>query len=491
MYKSIEDNQISLDEFFLPFGGTLDASNRWVKLSKLMPWSYIDEVYGRSFDDTMGRTAISSRIAFGSIYIKEQEKLTDKGCVSFIQENPYAQYFLGLDRFHSEPLFDSSMMVHFRKRFPAEEINRINEYICLGRWPEEDKNDDNDKGSGGTDKSGKPNPNTSKKKLKNLKKAQQNKGKLMMDATVAPSDIRYPTDLSILNQSREIIEKAVDCVWKHAEHRGHKLPYSRKKARKCYLNISKSKKPKQKAIKRAIKDQLGYIESGVLQLHRLTANTPHVELPNWIEDRLEVIAKVYDQQRRMYENKQHSCPDRIVSLHQPHVRPIPRGKIPNPTEFGQKLHLSLVDGNVFIEEASFNAFNEGAQLKTLTERYKKRFGYYPEAILADRIYQSRENRAYCKEKGIRLSGPPLGRMKKEDEKKIRRQMCKDACERNAIEGATGNVKRRLGLNLIMCVLEATSKTEAALIILAKNALRRILRKIADMFQNKVIIAPAG
>jgi hypothetical protein len=56
MYKSIEDNQISLDEFFLPFGGTLDARNRWVKLSKLIPWGYIDEVYGRSFDDTMGRT---------------------------------------------------------------------------------------------------------------------------------------------------------------------------------------------------------------------------------------------------------------------------------------------------------------------------------------------------------------------------------------------------------------------------------------------------
>ena len=492
MYKSIDDNQISLDEFFLPFGGNLDERNRWVKLSKLMPWSYIDEVYGRSFDDTMGRTAISSRIAFGSIYIKEQEKLTDKGCVSFIQENPYAQYFLGLNRFYSEPLFDSSMMVHFRKRFPAEEVNRINEYICLGRWPDEDKNDDkNDKGSGDSEKNGKPNPNTSKKKLKNLKKAQQNKGKLLMDATVAPSDIRYPTDISILNQSREIIEKAVDCVWKHAKHHGHKLPYSKKKARKSYLNIAKSKKPRQRAIQSAIKDQLGYIESGILQLHRLMANTPHVELPNWIEDRLEVIAKAYDQQRRMYENKQNSCPDRIVSLHQPHVRPIPRGKKPNPTEFGQKLHLSLVDGNMFIEEASFDAFNEGAQLKILAERYKQRFGYYPEAILADRIYQSRENRAYCKEKGIRLSGPPLGRRKKENEKKLQQQIYKDACERNAVEGATGNVKRCIGLDLIMCVLEATSKTEAVLIILAKNALRRILRKFMNMFHIKVFTALFG
>ena len=87
--------------------------------------------------------------------------------------------------------------------------------------------------------------------------------------------------------------------------------------------------------------------------------------------------------------------------------------------------MSLVDGNMFIEEASFDAFNEGAQLKILAERYKQRFGYYTEAILADRIYQSRENRAYCKEKGIRLSGPPLGRRKKENEKKLQQQIYKE------------------------------------------------------------------
>lgn len=154
--------------------------------------------------------------------------------------------------------------------------------------------------------------------------------------------------------------------------------------------------------------------------------------------------------------------------------------MPNPTEFGQKLHLAVVDGYAFIEEASFDAYNEGSRLKDLAERYKKRFGYYPEAILADRIYQSRENRAYCKEHGIRLSGPPLGRRKKEEEKKLRSQMHKDACERNAIEGVTGNAKRKYGLDLIMCILEETSKTEAALIILAKNALRRILRSIFEI-----------
>ena len=52
------------------------------------------------------------------------------------------QYFLGLHEFQTEPLFDPSMMVHFRKRFPVEEVAKINEYVCTGKWPEEQRNVD-------------------------------------------------------------------------------------------------------------------------------------------------------------------------------------------------------------------------------------------------------------------------------------------------------------------------------------------------------------
>ena len=110
----------------------------------------------------------------------------------------------------------------------------------------------------------------------------------------------------------------------------------------------------------------------------------------------------------MHENGTHKCEERIVSLQQPHVRPINRGKRPNPTEFGQKLHLSVVDGFTYLEKTSWNSFNEGKELIDAAEDYRRKFGCYPEAILADRIYQTRENRAFCKAHDIRLSGPPLG-----------------------------------------------------------------------------------
>ena len=151
-----------------------------------------------------------------------------------------------------------------------EDLTLINEAICTGKTPEQtrnvDRNDnDDDQGSSGNDsndppaddtgktdsQAGKPNKNTSKKKQKRQKK---NRGKLLMDATVAPADIKYPTDIDLLNKSREHLETAIDLLWKKLPHKGHKLPYSMKKARKSYLNLAKSKKWTKAKCRKAIGD---------------------------------------------------------------------------------------------------------------------------------------------------------------------------------------------------------------------------------------------
>lgn len=142
MYISSDADQITIEDFFMPFGGKLLKTNRWVKLASIMPWEHIEQIYMASFQSERGRPAISSRIAFGSIFIKENDNLTDEGTVAAIAENPYMQYFLGLTAFQAEPLFDPSMMVHFRKRFPVEEVAKINEYICTGVWPDQQRNVD-------------------------------------------------------------------------------------------------------------------------------------------------------------------------------------------------------------------------------------------------------------------------------------------------------------------------------------------------------------
>ncbi len=180
----------------------------------------------------------------------------------------------------------------------------------------------------------------------------------------------------------------------------------------------------------------------------------------------------------MHENGTHKSDDRIVSLQQPHIRPIVRGKRPEPTEFGQKLHLSVVDGYTFIEQTSWNNFNEGKDLPAAVENYRRRYGCYPKAVLADKLYQTRENRKYCKDRNIRISGPKLGRPKAgQDPEEDRKQMYQDACDRNVIEGKNGTAKRRYGLSRICSKLDETSKTEAALSILMMNAWKRVYEEL--------------
>ncbi len=109
----------------------------------------------------------------------------------------------------------------------------------------------------------------------------------------------------------------------------------------------------------------------------------------------------------MFENNTHRIADRIVSIGQPYIRPIVRGKAKSPVEFGAKFDLSVDENGMSrIEKLSFDAYNEAEVLKIAAENYKNRTGHYPERILADQIYRNRDNRKFCSEHGIRLSGKP-------------------------------------------------------------------------------------
>jgi hypothetical protein len=449
MYRKQDRNQLSLEDFIMPFGGKLRADNRWVKLAAIMPWDFIEDVYAESMSENDGAPAIASRIAFGALYIKENENLVDRRTVEYITENPYMQYFLGLQEFTDEPLFNASMMVHFRKRFPAEKIEEINRMIIAAM-----KNTDDDD-------SGEP---------------PSNKGKLVLDATCAPADIRYPSDLSLLGEARENTEEIIEELWEHSQKRGHKTKYNRRKARSKYLRIAKQKKPKTKRLRAAVGEQLDYVTSNIEVIGELLLQTGLDTLQEKRLTRLMTICELVRQQRKMYTNNTRSVENRIVSLRQPHIRPIVRGKAGVKYEFGQKLAFSVVDGYTFIEKQSFDNFNEGVTLIDSVERYRQTHGYYPEVVQADQIYRNRVNLAYCKERGIRLSGPRLGRPGR-DSDADRETQYRDLCERNIIEGRNGMAKRRFGLDLIMAYLPETALTEAAFAVLCMNAHLRILLRL--------------
>ena len=189
-----------------------------------------------------------------------------------------------------------------------------------------------------------------------------------------------------------------------------------------------------------------------------------------------ILAKV--QQKYMYDNRTHSVSDRIVSVSQPFVRPIVRGKAGKPVEFGAKLDISVVDGWTRLERCSFNAYNEAGNLRTMVERFRAREGHYPSRILADKIYRNRDNLSYCKQLGIRLSGPALGRQRK-GEIRDKAQDYLDECERVEVERRFSLAKRKCGMGLVTAKLQETAAHVIAMSVLVLN-LRKIQRTLLQI-----------
>ena len=467
MYRKDNPNQLTFQDFYLPFGGYLRADNRWVILAEQIPWDSIEGIYGEQFCRDNGCPAKSARMALGALIIKERLGTSDRETVEQICENPYLQYFLGLMEYQDFPPFDHSMMTHFRKRFDKDVLKNVNESIVHGPMASPFKNKavetDCDKDSGSKDDDPPP-------------PSQQ--GKMIVDATCTPADIAYPTDLSLLNEAREKSEEMIDAM--HTPFVGvrHKPRTYRQKARKMYLVVAKQKKPGYKKIRKAIGQQLRYLRRNLRAIDRLIEEGLLLHLSKRLYRLLLVVKELYRQQLWMYETRTHRIADRIVSLHQPHVRPIVRGKAKSPVEFGAKVSISLVNGFSFVERIGWDAYNESCDLIEQISRYRARFGFYPKSVHVDKIYRTRENRRYCKMKGIRLSGPPLGRPSEEgallkEQKKLQRQ---DELDRIAVEGKFGQGKRRFSLARVMTKLARTSEVSIMISFIVMN-LEKVLTEV--------------
>ena len=475
--------QLSIEEFKLPFAGELDSTNRWVRLADGMPWEALSEVYNKVLSSTTGRPALSARVVVGALIIKHMLNLTDEETIAQIRENPYLQYFLGYPCYSYDHKFEPSLFVTIRKRLGEESIEVINDMFIH-----------HTKRSSKSGKSSKGKPHGPSGEDKNqgdeTEERVENNGMLLMDATVAPSDIKYPTDLDLLNQVREESERLLDALYEPSPEKVKPRTY-RRNARKAYLSLAKKRNRSKKEVRRGIKAQLGYIARNFRTIQRLTDEKEgdHFPLPFKDQRRYWIIQEVYRQQETMFRTKSHSIEGRIVSISQPHIRPIVRGKSRAQVEFGAKLSASVVDGNVYLDRIGWEAYNESVDLPVQVESYRDRFGFYPEVVITDKIYGNRNNRAYLKERNIRYSGVPLGRQIRDltSYKKLKKRRQKEARIRNAIEGAFGVGKRRYGLGLVLAKLRETSENWIAMVIFVMN-IAHWLRDIFVFITNTTLYA---
>ena len=486
-YQSL--TQLTIEGFATPFVEKLDPNNRWVKLAGQIPWDRIVGIYLKQLrNHSTGASSINPRVILGSVMIKHLKNLSDEETILEIQENIYLQYFIGYSSFTTEAPFDPSLFVEIRNRLGSSELGQINEQIVSlynqGSQTKTEKERQKAQNNEDSQNEDTNNDSDSEETRTNSTSLNQevdacftqsstelfHKGRLLIDATACPQDIAYPTDLNLLNDSRIKSEELIDRLYR--PDMGYKKPRTyRKEARKNYLRFAQKRQLNRKQIRKAIAVQLRYLRRNLSHIEKLV-NDKQISLKPKEHKYMFVIHEVYRQQLQMWNEGSHSIDHRIVSIHQPHVRPIVRGKARNKTEFGAKLHLSLVDGFAFVDHLSWEAYNEGTLLIDSIEKYKIRHGCYPKEVLADQIYCNRENRRKLKELGIRLLAKPLGRPPAVIPEHV------SPGERNPIEGKFGQAKNGYGLDKIRARLSQTSESWIASIVLVLNLVN--LARVASL-----------
>ena len=218
MYR-YSNGQISLADFKQPVGMNLKERSRWVKKAQTIPWPEIEKRCAALFTNRKGNVAKPLRLALGACIIQAEYGFSDE-----------------------KLSFDPSLMVYFRKRLTPEELGEMNEMIVRDakeRQVKEAESKDDDDDSDGQPGTG------------------GNSGTMIVDATCAPSNIRYPQDVSPLNEARENAETLLDVLHDPAD--GKKPRTYRKRARKDYLKYTRCRKHTAKMTRKAIGKQLTYL----------------------------------------------------------------------------------------------------------------------------------------------------------------------------------------------------------------------------------------
>ena len=514
-------NQLSL--FETPFEQHLDKSNRWVQLADKLPWDDLIKIYNKKLRSDFGAPSINGRMVIATLIVKHKLNLSDREVIEMIKENIYMQYFVGLSSFTTKEIFHHTEFVHIRKRLQIADFNEMTEESMreagilqqLEQSAEKDnenagRQNDNDLSaeaeqkhtpgneqcaasgpqdqvSGKTAQQNLPAGHPAAEQTLSLSEQQQcgeqqadekqpdNKGAMQLDATVADQKIKYPNDVDLLNTGREETDRLIDIL---CEEYGLIRPRTyRKVARIQYLNFAKKKNKTFQQIKKAKKQQLQFLKRNLKRLDEVIQYVQQqnnsLRLPFEHRDLriLWAIRLVYVQQLQMHNENTNRIDDRIVSIYQPYVRPIMRGKAKHKVEFGSKNGISLQHGYVLLEKLSWDAYNECNDLLAAANNYKRMHGYYPEWIIADSIYHTKANKTFCQQTHIKLIGKRLSkRALSKMTSKERKEYRKLHNSRNHVEGKFGQGKNGYELNEIKAKYANTSASWIAAVYFVMNIL---------------------
>ncbi|HEX9159693.1 MAG TPA: IS5 family transposase [Rhizomicrobium sp.] len=326
----------------------IDMDHALVELARMIDWNFLEEKFGAVYQDKPGRPPLPTRLMAGLSILKHTYDLSDEALCERWVENPYYQFFCGEEFFQHRLVFDRSSLTRWRQRMGEEKLKALlQESLSVAVRTEAIRPSE--------------------------------LSRVIVDTTVQPKNVMFPTDAKLLHRAREIL---VRLAGKH----GVKLRQSYARVGKFAL-IKHQRYAHAKQFKRANRE-LKRLRTWLGRVIRDIARK--IDGNDTLKD---AFAKMLDRARRVRDQKQHQRGPKVYSLHAPEVECIGKGKAHRPYEFGVKTSvattLSHAKGGQFVTHIKALAGNpyDGHTLKTVIPEMEALVGNTIMRILADRGYR--------------------------------------------------------------------------------------------------------
>ena len=381
----------------------LDMDHALVKLSRTIDWSFLEQRFGAVYEDKPGRPPLPTRLMAGLAILKHTYDLSDEVLCERWVENPYYQFFCGEEFFQHRLVFDRSSLTRWRQRMGEEKLQALlQESLAVAT------------------------------KTRAIKPSDLNR--VIVDTTMQPKNVMFPTDARLLNRAREILVRL-------AEGAGIKLRQSYRRVGKFAL-IAHQRYAHAKQFKRANK-----------ALRKLRTYLGRVirDIGRKVESKADLVGAIAlegmpARARCVLDQKRGQRGPKIYSLHAPEVECIGKGKAHRPYEFGVKVSvattLSHAKGGQFVTHVKAMPGNpyDGHTLKTVIPEMEALIGNIIERLLGDKGYRGHNAPPEYKFR-VFTSG-----QKRRVTPKIKRELRR----RSAIEPVIGHLKseHRMGRNYL-------------------------------------------
>jgi IS5 family transposase len=380
----------------------IDLRHPLVKLARETDWAFLEQTFGEAYTDGPGQPPLPTRLMAGLIILKYTHNLSDEALCERWVENPYYQYFCGEEFFQHKLVLDRSSLSNWRKRMGEEKVKALlQESLSIAT------------------------------KTGAVKPSQLSE--VIIDTTVQPKNVMFPTDARLLNRAREILVRL-------AKTCSVELRQSYARVGKfALINHQRYAHAKQfKRANRALKTLRTYLGRVIRDIAR------KIEGDVWLKEM--VFGPILSLARRVRDQKQHSRGPKVYSLHAPEVECIGKGKAHRPYEFGVKVSVTTTlkhpKGGQFVTHVKSLPGNpyDGHTLATVIPDMEALVGNTIMRAFADKGYRGHNAPPEYKFR-VFIAG-----QKRRITPKIRREMRR----RSAVEPVIGHLKaeHRMGRNYL-------------------------------------------